>query len=105
MRDRLYAEINATVNVKIRFLRILIRRALWRSVNYPMQYNRGQSVLVEDFEGKKVPLRVWEDTGEVVLVTSSEVFSLLEKGGCELHPIGVPKSDVSALPAGAARRI
>lgn len=62
--------------------------------NSPMKYNRGQTIFVEDFQGNRVPQRVWEDAGEIVLVTSDELFSLLERGESDLHPIGVPKTDV-----------
>lgn len=61
-----------------------------------MKFNRGQNVLVEDFQGKKIPQRVWEDTGDVVLVTSDTHFVLLERGESDLYAIGVPKADVSA---------
>jgi hypothetical protein len=60
-----------------------------------MKYTRGQNVIVEDFRGDKVPQRVWEDAGDVVFVTSDELFSLLEIGQSDLHPVGVPKADVS----------
>lgn len=63
----------------------------------PMKYTQGDSVLVENFDGSRVPLRVWQDLGDLVLVTSECLFELLKRGESELYPIGVPKADVFAL--------
>jgi len=60
-----------------------------------MTYEKGQEVVVKDYSGERLVRRVWEDTGEVVYITSDEVFRLLNEGKTELWPIGVPKSDVS----------
>jgi hypothetical protein len=60
-----------------------------------MTYEKGQEVIVKDYSGEQLIRRVWQDAGEVVYITSSEVFRLLKEGKTELWPIGVPKSDVS----------
>ena len=60
-----------------------------------MTYEKGQEVIVKDYTGERLIRRVWRDAGDVVYITSSEVFRLLKEGKTKLWPIGVPKSDVS----------
>jgi hypothetical protein len=63
--------------------------------NWSMTYEKGQEVVVKDYSGERLIRRVWKDAGEVIYITSDEVFRLLEEGKTELRPVGVPKSDVS----------
>jgi len=67
-----------------------------------MNYAKGQNVLVTDYEGEKFKRRVWRDQGATVLITSGDVFALLENGQTALWPIPVPKASVSAI--GRTRR-
>ena len=60
-----------------------------------MTYEKGQEVVVKDYSGERLIRRVWKDAGEVVYITSNEVFRLLKEGKTNLWPIGVPRSDVS----------
>lgn len=66
----------------------------------PMNYEKGQAVKVKDCDGRSVSLRVWKDTGAVVLVASEEVFRALDAGKTEWWPLGVRKSEVSAIRSG-----
>lgn len=59
-----------------------------------MDYKRGDRVYVEDLWGKKVPQIVWKDAGNIVEVTSEEVFKSLEKNETKLHPLGFPKAEI-----------
>ena len=60
-----------------------------------MTYEKGQEVVVKDYSGERLIRRVWKDAGEVVYITSNEVFRLLREGKTNLWPIAVPKSDLA----------
>ena len=60
-----------------------------------MSYKKSQAVKVRDCDGVEIPLKVWKDKGEIILVVSDNVFRLLSVGEKGVWPIGVPRSDVS----------
>ena len=60
-------------------------------------YQRGDRVLVEGFLGRQAILRVWEDRGEGLSLTSESGFARLESGDQEAPIVGYPCGDVRGL--------
>ena len=56
--------------------------------------NKGKSVLVTDYQGVKHLKKVWDDTGDVILITSESNFYALKRGLSHIWPIGVPRATV-----------
>jgi hypothetical protein len=60
-------------------------------------YQRGDQVLVEGFGGRRAVLRVWEDRGAGLALTSESGFARLESGDLEAPIVGYPRGDVRGL--------
>ena len=59
-----------------------------------MTFQKGQQITVTDYLGRRLEKVVWEDVGDAVLITSSDVLSRLERGDFTLIPIRFPKSSI-----------
>jgi len=60
-------------------------------------YQRGDRVLVEGFGGRQAVLRVWEDRGSGLALTSESGFERLASGDDEAPIVGYPCGDVRGL--------
>ena len=54
-------------------------------------FRRGQRIEITNFAGEKKLKTVWEDRGEVVLITSPRGYKLLKTGSREIYPVGFPR--------------
>jgi len=62
-----------------------------------MIFQKGQTVSVTDFKGRKLTRTVWEDRGGMVFISSRDGCREIEAKTPGVWPIGVPRSSVTAV--------
>ena len=60
-------------------------------------YQRGDRVLVEGYGGRQAVLRVWEDRGAGLALTSESGFGRLKLGDPDAPIVGYPCGDIRGL--------
>jgi hypothetical protein len=65
-------------------------------------YERGQRVIVEGYNGRRAVLRVWDDRGRGVALSTEEGYKRLLAGDSDAPLVGFPRRDIVRVTASSS---